>query len=77
MPIPNEPNTERKDTDMITLSVASQLSGVPLSTLKYAAKVGNLTAEKKKMPTGMEYYLTTLKDVERWKGTYTPHIKKS
>jgi len=68
--------SEPQEDEMITLAVASQLTGIPLSTLKYAAKVGNLSAEKKKTPAG-EYYLTTLKDVYRWKGTHTPHIKKS
>ena len=46
----------------IPISTAAQKAGVPLRTLNYHAKVGNL----KTIPLPNGHRLTTMKDVQDW-----------
>lgn len=51
----------RKDTDeMITLATAAQKTGIPRSTLRYAARTGRLWAKLEQTELGVPVYKTTL-----------------
>ena len=64
-----------KEDELITLATASKLTGIPITTLRYAARVGNLVAQRTETPIG-PVWQTTMREIERWRGTHTPHIKK-
>ncbi len=54
---------------MITLSVASKRTGVPRSTLRYAARTGRLRATLVKTELGVPYYKTTIEAVREFEQT--------
>lgn len=64
-----------EDTEMITLTVAEERTGVPVRTLRWALKVGKMWGEKRETPRGPVWY-TTAAEAERYRRLYTPHVKK-
>jgi hypothetical protein len=58
-----------KDGEMITLSVASKRTGVPRSTLRYAARTGRLKATLIETELGVPVYKTTIEAVLEFERT--------
>lgn len=66
-----------EENRLIGITEAAKLTGIPARTLRYAARTGNLWSKAENTPRGL-VYLTTIKEVERFRGTYTPkpRVKK-
>lgn len=60
---------------MITLSMASQESKIPLRILRWYVTTGKMWAERKIDEFGLPYYVTVRMEVERVKRMYRPHAR--
>ena len=65
---------ERAEEKLVKLSILAKEAKIPLRTLQVAAKQGRLPATLEQTDLG-PVWKSTLAEVLRFKGTYTPHKK--
>jgi len=75
--MPDEPPNEAKDSEMIPLTQAAKETGIPLRTLRLAAKEGRIIAELRPTPRGPIWYAPRF-EITRYAKIHTPHkpVKK-